>query len=238
MSDLRRSRIDARRETASVGLRTSSISGIVTCFVPERSQKACKISFPPATILQTMSRDADWDGADDGACDPALLLGEHGRWLRTVLLARSGEPAAIDELFQEVAVAVLKRPPTQVAEAKRPAWLYGVAVRVAILHRRRLGRRRRLMERFTAAASLAVPSTDPLGWLLADERQRLVRQALQRLSPKDRELLLLKYTEEWSYVEIADHVGLTTSAVEARLHRARARLRAELAAQEVVESVG
>jgi len=175
-----------------------------------------------------MSRDADRDESDNGACEPAGLLAEHGRWLRTVLLARSADPAAVDELFQEVAVAVLQRPPVQVNEARRPAWLYGVAVRTAILHRRRLGRRRKLLRRLAATASPAV-SVDPLGWLLADERQRLVRQALGRLSPKDRELLLLKYTEDWSYVEIADHLGLTPSAVEARLHRARGRLRAELA---------
>jgi RNA polymerase sigma factor (sigma-70 family) len=123
-----------------------------------------------------------------------------------------------------------------VRDVQRPAWLYGVAVRIAILHRRRQGRRRKFIARLQSGFSPAVTaSVDPLGWLLADERQRLVRQALARLSPKDRELLLLKYTEDWSYLEIAEHLGLSTSAVEARLHRARARLRAELAVRETAE---
>jgi RNA polymerase sigma factor (sigma-70 family) len=183
-----------------------------------------------------MSRDADQDESENGACEPAGLLAEHGRWLRTVLFARSTDPAAVDELFQEVAVAVLRRPPVQVNEAKRPAWLYGVAVRTAILHRRRLGRRRKLLHQLAAAPTSAASAIDPLGWLLAEERQKLVRQALARLGPKDRELLLLKYTEDWSYVEIADHLGATPSAVEARLHRARGRLRAELTAREVIEA--
>ncbi len=181
-----------------------------------------------------MSRDADTDEPDDGRCDAAALLHRHTRWLRTVLLARSGEPAVVEELFQELAVAVLRKPPLQVNATRQPAWLYGVAVRIAILHRRRQGRRRKLLERF-AGTAVNAESPDPLQWLLADERQRLVRQALRRLPPKDCELLLLKYTEDWSYVEIADHLGLTVSAVEARLHRARSRLRAELAAPAAVE---
>jgi RNA polymerase sigma-70 factor (ECF subfamily) len=39
---------------------------------------------------------------------------------------------------------------------------------------------------------------------------------------------VLKYTEHWSYRQLAEHLGATESAVEARLHRARARLREEL----------
>ena len=55
-----------------------------------------------------------------------------------------------------------------------------------------------------------------------------MRGALERLSRRDAEILLLKYTEDWSYRELALHLGASESAVEARLHRARARLRAEL----------
>jgi RNA polymerase sigma-70 factor (ECF subfamily) len=46
-------------------------------------------------------------------------------------------------------------------------------------------------------------------------------------------MLLLKYTEDWSYQQIADHLGMTHDAVESRLHRARAKLRSELAAVQV-----
>jgi DNA-directed RNA polymerase specialized sigma24 family protein len=45
---------------------------------------------------------------------------------------------------------------------------------------------------------------------------------------------LLKYTEDWSYKQIADHLGMTEAAVEAKLHRARKRMRSELMAREVV----
>ena len=50
------------------------------------------------------------------------------------------------------------------------------------------------------------------------------------------EILLLKYTEDWSYREIARQLGVSDSAIEARLHRARKRLRVELTALEVIEA--
>jgi RNA polymerase sigma-70 factor (ECF subfamily) len=75
---------------------------------------------------------------------------------------------------------------------------------------------------------------DPLGWLLADERQDLVRQAMARLPGRDVEILLLKYTENWSYEQLAQHTGVSESAIESRLHRARRRLRKQLAAVEIV----
>ena len=96
-------------------------------------------------------------------------------------------------------------------------------------HARTLDNLRRLL-------LIAVP--DPLAWLLTLERQRLVRQGLARLAPRDAEILLLKYTEDWSYRELADRLGVSTSAVEARLHRARQRLRDELAALESSAMVG
>jgi RNA polymerase sigma-70 factor (ECF subfamily) len=65
---------------------------------------------------------------------------------------------------------------------------------------------------------------------LADERESLVRQAMARLPKRDAEILLLKYTEDWSYQQLAEHLGLSTSAVEARLHRARQKMRKALAA--------
>ena len=77
---------------------------------------------------------------------------------------------------------------------------------------------------------------DTHGWLLADERRRMVREALDCLKDRDAEILLLKYAEGWSYQQIAAHLGITESAVESRLHRARKRLRREMTALEVIET--
>lgn len=142
----------------------------------------------------------------------------------------------MDEIFQEISLAAIKQQP-DVANEKVAPWLYRLAVRQALLHRRRLGRQRRLRNGFARERPAeADDSADPLAWLLSDERQRLIRRALDQLSSKDAELLLLKYTEDWSYHELSAHLGISHSAVETRLHRARQRLRSELIAVEVLEA--
>ncbi|MDG2012959.1 MAG: sigma-70 family RNA polymerase sigma factor, partial [Pirellulaceae bacterium] len=66
-------------------------------------------------------------------------------------------------------------------------------------------------------------------------RQRQVRYAIRQMRPADAEILLLKYAQNWNYHKIADHLGISHSAVEARLHRARARLRKELVSLQAIE---
>jgi RNA polymerase sigma-70 factor (ECF subfamily) len=157
----------------------------------------------------------------------AALLG-HDRWLRLTVLARVGERQAVDEVMQEVALAAIAAGPVGLDPARVPAWLHRVAVRQALLHRRRAGRRRKLLDRYAERAD-AGSERDPLEWLLLDERARLVREALERLPARDAEILLMKYAEEASSRVLADRLGLSVPAVEARLHRGRQRLRDELA---------
>jgi len=68
-------------------------------------------------------------------------LERHSRWLRAVIVARSGDVSAIDEIFQEVALAVFKQKGDLPEERVAP-WLYRIAVRQALLYRRRLGRQK------------------------------------------------------------------------------------------------
>lgn len=164
--------------------------------------------------------------------DWQAALAAHRHWLRTVVLARTGERQAVDEVLQEVAAAAVQFGARLRDPAKLAPWLYRLAVVTALQYRRRHGRRRKLVERYAARfepTELDTREPDPLDWLVAEEQRTLVRQALACLPRRDAEILLLKYTENWSYRQLADHLGLTTSAVEARLHRARAKMRRQLA---------
>ena len=173
------------------------------------------------------------------AIDWCAALMTHDRWLRTVVFARVGESQVVDEVMQEVSLAAVRqKAPLQDATKVAP-WLYRLAVTQSLLYRRKQGRRRKLVDGYVRRFQPTeedLRQSDPLGWLLADERRRLVRKALARIPQRDSEILLLKYTEDWSYRELARHLGITEGAVEARLHRARGRLRDELAALEVVEA--
>lgn len=169
--------------------------------------------------------------------DWKTLLAGHDRWLRTVVLARVGQRAAVDEVMQEVALAAIRQQAPVRNQTDVAPWLYRLAVWQSLLYRRRQGRRRKLDDRYFEQIGRFAENgivADPLDWLLARERKSLLRHAMGQLKRRDAEILLLKYTEDWTYQDISDHLGISKSAVEARLHRARARLRARLSVLEPV----
>src|SRR5262245_23561149 len=163
--------------------------------------------------------------------DWAATLVEHDRRLRIAVGARLGERQAIDEVMQEVALAAVEQRAPLSEPAKVGAWLHRLAIRKSLLYRRRMGRQHKLVNGFAQreGESDGRVSPDPLDWLLAIERNQLIREALRTLPGRDVEILLLKYTEDWSYRRLAEHLGIAESALEARLHRARKRLREALA---------
>ncbi len=180
-------------------------------------------------------------GARAAGIDWPSMLARHDHWLRTVIGSRVGEAQAVDEVMQEVALAAVRQRAPLLDPDKAAPWLYRLAVRQSLLYRRKQGRRRKLVDRYAQRFRPGEADdrvADPLDWLLAEERRSNVRQAVSRLPKRDAEILLLKYTENWSYHELADHLGISHSAVEARLHRARGRLRAELAALDVMSVEG
>ena len=182
---------------------------------------ACKIRPTAETNLVAMtmpnlSRQPE-GGAGAASINWSSVLAEHGNWLRTVICARLGEPQAIDEVMQEVSLAAVRQHAPLDDPAKVGAWLYRLAVRQSLLYRRKQGRRRKLIDRY---AQRNRPSeadqgpADPLGWLLTKERRVRVREAIGRLPKRDAEILLLKYTEDWNYQALAEHLGISQSAVE------------------------
>ncbi len=160
--------------------------------------------------------------------DWAALLAQHDRWLRMVLWTRLTDREAVDEVLQEVALAAVRQSAPLDDVTKAAPWLYRLAVRQVLLYRRRCGRQRKRIDRY---AELRQPreydnrESDPLHWLLSKERQQMVRVALEQLPSRDAEMLLLKYAEQWNYQQIAEHLGISHSAVETRLFRARQKLR-------------
>jgi RNA polymerase sigma factor (sigma-70 family) len=171
--------------------------------------------------------------------DWAAELSARGRALRLVILARVRDRHAADEVMQEVALAAVAQKAPLRDRERIGAWLRQLAVRQSLLYRRGRGRRHKLLTRHADQSGRDGLSgePDPLDWLVRDERSALVRAALERLPSRDAEVLLLKYLEGWNYRELAAYLDVTPSAVEARLHRARARLRGELVADHMIEVI-
>jgi RNA polymerase sigma factor (sigma-70 family) len=103
-------------------------------------------------------------------------------------------------------------------------WLYATARRVIANQRRSTRRRVTLYERLAFHAAPAVvqepPSSGP------GREETLVHEALGRLGPRDREVLLLAEWEDLSPAQIAVVLGCPAVTARGRLHRARRRFRA------------
>ncbi len=191
-------------------------------------------------MAKTTSSSTTEPATNNPTVDWQQALREHNRWLRSIVYARLHEPQAVDDVMQNVALAAVRQAAPIRDPSKVAPWLYRLAVRETLQYRRRRGRQKRLVDRYARRVSPVLSSQhepDPLDWLLQDERTQLVRRALARLTPRDAEILLLKYSEDWNYHQIAEHLGISHSAVETRLFRARKRLRAELT-QDAYADVG
>ena len=78
------------------------------------------------------------------------------------------------------------------------------------------------------ADRLMANGTSPSRRMIRDELRRRVQAALDRLAPRDREILVMRHLEEMSAADIAAILGISEGAVRVRLLRALARLRALL----------
>jgi len=129
-------------------------------------------------------------------------------------------------------------------------WLRRLASeRIIQLHRRHLGTQKRSAAREERldfalrddssdrlANCLAASGTSPSQQVLRDEQARRLREVLDRLSPNDREVLVMCYLEELNFHEIATALGITVSAAKVRHFRAMKRVRKLLENHDLGES--
>jgi len=148
-------------------------------------------------------------------------------WLRRVLFNRVGDKDVVDDLMQEIGLAISRPDLRPQDPGKLGAWLYQVAVRQAYQYRRKMGRLRRHVESTPVEARdiSGDQEENPLHWLLGREHRQAVRQALQGLRDTDREILMLKYSENWTYQQLAARLGVTVHTIEHRLLKAKKQLR-------------
>ncbi|MFT7618050.1 MAG: RNA polymerase sigma factor (sigma-70 family) [Planctomycetota bacterium] len=139
------------------------------------------------------------------------------------------------ESAEEVAQLSFLRAHTKIDKLKDPArfkaWLWRIA-RYAAFDRVRMERRRgpepdslENLGMDVGSPSLATPENQMIRFDMIVQ----AREHIDRLPLELREVLILRYEEELTYQEIADHFGLTLFQVKARLARARSELRPSLA---------
>ena len=163
----------------------------------------------------------------------AELFAEYGPKVYRLALRCGLDTQEAEDGVQEVFLKVQRRIDTFRGEAKLSTWLYQVALNTLLDHRRRVVRQTRAqsIEMLTddrGEVAAEDTRTTPVEEASRSERSALVREALDRLPPKFREVLVLRELEGLSYRDIARILGVAQGTVESRIFRARERLGAEL----------
>jgi RNA polymerase sigma factor (sigma-70 family) len=100
--------------------------------------------------------------------------------------------------------------------------LYGIARKSLLNQTRAFYRRGRLQTKLTNLGM--TPAADPMLVVMQRDDDKVVTDAVRRLKPVDREIVMLDVWEGLSRSEIADAMGMTRAAVDQRVHRAYQKL--------------
>jgi RNA polymerase sigma-70 factor (ECF subfamily) len=182
----------------------------------------------------------------DGAARQELLAHHRGR-LRQMIAVRLDRRllARLDpsDVVQEVLMEAHEKLSNYLRDRPLPfyPWLRQIAwQRLVKIHQHHHARKRRVTHEGPPllmlpdesmgdlAERLATSGSSPSRHALREEMRLRVREALDRLGERDREVLVLRYLEQLSLAEIAAVVGTTEGAVKTRHARALLRLQALL----------
>lgn len=138
-----------------------------------------------------------------------------------------------EDITQEVFLQVFRSARSYRGESKFRTWLYSLTRNVCRQHAAKRKVRRMTAMDFSYNEEewlQEVPdsSPSPLAQIEGKERQRVLRQAVERLGPIHRSVLLLRDWETLSYDEIAAVLDIPVGTVRSRLFHARAALAREL----------
>lgn len=119
-----------------------------------------------------------------------------------------------EDLAQETWMAVLRGAERYQPRALFRTYLYGIALNLLANERRR-----NVKQKTTGVEEREIADREVL------ESEQWIREALAKLDPTEREIILFREYEQLSYSEVADLLRIPLNTVRSRLFRARMELR-------------
>src|SRR4051812_23363682 len=175
---------------------------------------------PPS--LHTMQTDADLVRGIRGG-DPLALTAmyrSHGAELLALATRLTGSPADAEDILHDLIVGLPEAMRKYDERGKLRAWLKQVVVRMCLM---RLRSARRRNEIDLDSVDLPPARIDASG-----DTAAAVDLAVRELSPAIRAVVVLRLVEGFTHLEIAQSLGISSNASEARLSRGIAALRKRL----------
>lgn len=158
----------------------------------------------------------------------AILVERYMRRVVSYCTKLTGDRDAAPELAQDTFLQLWLHRERYRPERPFRVFLFTVATNRSRNHNR-WWRRRYRSTTTSELPDTPVPDPDQLDELLARERRRRVHEALTAVSPRLREVLLLRFEQGLDYAEIAAIVGRPEATVRTRIFHGLKKLREHIA---------
>lgn len=147
------------------------------------------------------------------------LVERHQRQISAMMWRFSRDRIVHEELVQDVFVQVYISLPTFKRKAPFTHWLHRIATRVGFSYWKKKARINRIntisIEDFDQASMTATESSAP------DKAAEMLHGMLEKLPPRDRLVLTLRYLQQNSIIETAELTGWTVGMVKIQTWRAK-----------------
>jgi RNA polymerase sigma-70 factor (ECF subfamily) len=159
-----------------------------------------------------------------------VLFESHKDRVYSIALRYSGDSAAAMDIAQDTFLKLLSSIQQFRGDSSFESWLYRLVVNSSLDYHRRRRRFLPLLAEATDAALdlFGAPRDSALHELLREEQEERVQQLVAQLPEEQRMVVVLRYTEDLSYEEIADLLGCRRGTVASRLNRAHKALERRL----------
>ena len=211
------------------------LRGLLPCCVsgPQKGRVTVTFVRPEiAQVVQLIQR------GDEKSLEDALALLQNTVFSFSMKVC--GQRQDAEDTMQEVLLKTVPNLPKFDSPKALVVWLYKVAKTRCLMSRRKskfapkqalsleeLMPDRRELEKLSGA-----PDAGPETALMRRENAKRLREAIQKLPPEYRLILVLHDMEELADSDIAEITGLRPGTIRVRLHRARLFVRKELSAQD------
>jgi len=157
-----------------------------------------------------------------GTLDITDIYAAHAPYIGRIIQRLVGQGPQVDDLVQETFIVAFKTRHEYDGRAKVTTWLYAIASRLCLRHRRSVLRFSLFRARLPREEAPA-PFERPDGRLERQQDVALVEAVLQKLPFKQREVFVLYEIEGLEGSAIAELLGIPEGTVWTRLHKGRQR---------------
>ncbi len=155
----------------------------------------------------------------------AALIRAHQKSLYAYILRLSGKPDVAEDIVQDAFVRVLKNLHRFDPRYRFSTWLFTIAKRLYV---NACQKHKPVYDSDMVGAARGTtcePDEPTINSEFRGHARDSIGQALEQLSPEQREIIILFHQQEWPIAMIAQHMSMPEGTVKSHLHRGRRRMR-------------